>query len=64
MKESLAALGKLLDIDPHAAVARHYFRKIRDYAESGGEPPETAFFYRVPQAEREANTATLMLLLQ
>ena len=63
VKESLAALGKLLDIDPHAAVARHYFRKIRDYAESGGEPPETAFFYRVPQAEREANTATLMLLL-
>ena len=63
VKESLAAFGKLLDIDPHAAVARYYFRKIRDYSESGGEPPETAFFSRVPQQEREANTATLMLLL-
>ena len=63
VKESLAAFGKLLDIYPHAAVARYYFRKIRDYDESGGEIPETAFFYRVPQHERESNTGSLVLLL-
>ena len=62
VKESLASFGKLLDVYPHAAVARHYFRKVRDYDEQGGEVPENNFFYRLPQGEREANTAALMLL--
>ena len=61
-KESLASFGKILDIDPRAAVARYYFRAVRTYAEEGGAPPQTSFFYRVPEEERLRRTEFLVTL--
>lgn len=62
VKESCAALGKILDIYPASAVARYYFREIRRFAEEGGTPPETSFFYRVPAAERADRVRFLQAL--
>ena len=64
VQESLASFGKILDIYPDAAVARHYFREIRDYAEKGGTPPQTSFFYRVPDEERTRRAGFLATLAQ
>lgn len=63
-QESLAAFGKILDITPSAAVARFYFRAVRKWAEEGGEPPETSFFYRLPRAEREVRVNLLAALIK
>lgn len=57
--ESLAALGKILDIQPRAAVVRYYYREIQRYAKEGGTMPETTFFCHVPQAERDTRIALL-----
>lgn len=57
--DSLAALGKILDIQPRAAVVRYYYREIQRYAKEGGTMPETTFFCHVPQAERETRIALL-----
>lgn len=62
VRESLASFGKILDIYPDAAVARHYFREIRRYSEEGGAVPETSFFYRVPKQERDARAKLLAVL--
>ena len=62
VKESLKTLGKLLDIKPTAAVARHYYREIQAYSENGGEEPEIGFIYRVPQKEREDRLKALYFL--
>ena len=64
VKESLASFGKILDIYPDAAVARYYFREVRDYAEKGGTPPQTSFFYRIPDEERARRTEFLATLAQ
>lgn len=64
VQESLASFGKILDIYPDAAVARYYFRGIRDYAEKGGTPPQTSFFYRVPDEERARRAEFLAVLAQ
>mgnify|MGYP005755410867 CR=1 FL=1 len=64
VRESLAAFGKILDVYPDAAVARYYFREIRDYEEKGGTPPQTSFFYRVPDGERARRTEFLAALAQ
>ncbi len=62
VRQSCATFGKILDIYPHAAVARYYFRAVRAYAEEGGTPPETSFFYRVPAGEREERIRFLFTL--
>lgn len=64
VKESLASFGKILDLYPRAAVARYYFRAVREYAEGGGkgDAPFTSFFYRVPRGIREENAGTLVFL--
>lgn len=62
VRQSCAAFGKILDIYPHAAVARYYFRAIRTYLEEGGAVPETSFFYRVPAGEREERVRFLQTL--
>ena len=62
VRQSLTTFSKILDIYPEAAVARYYFRAVRAYAEEGGTPPETAFFYRVPLAEREERVRFLQTL--
>ena len=64
VKESLASFGKILDIYPDAAVARYYFREIRGYAEGNGSPPQTSFFYRVPDEERARRAGFLATLAQ
>lgn len=63
-QESLASLGKILDVYPDAAVARYYFRAIRAYAENGGTLPQTSFFYRVPDEERKRRIEFLAVLAQ
>ena len=62
VRESLASFGKILDIYPDAAVARHYFREIRRYSEEGGAVPETSFFYRVPKQEFDSRSKLLAVL--
>ncbi len=64
IKESLAGFAKIVDIYPDAAVARYYFGEIRRFAEEGGEPPETGFFYRVPQKERETRVKFMAALCE
>ena len=45
-------------------MARFYFRAVRKWAEEGGEPPETSFFYRLPRAEREVRVNLLAALIK
>ncbi len=58
-EESLQSLGKILDIFPDSAVTRYYYNAILQYFEQGGQMPETSFFYRIPQEEREVRLSML-----
>ena len=63
-RECVAALGKLLDLKPGAAVARYAYREAKRYMEEGGAAPEIDFFYRVPASERVRRMHLLAMLAQ
>lgn len=62
VKESLASMGKILDVYPDAEVARYYYGQIRAYAEGKDAEPEVSFFYRLPTSERDARVKLLKTL--
>ena len=55
------ALDRLYTIYPDASVAAYYLKEIRRYREDPSLPrPQTTYFYRVPQAERERRCRSLV----
>ncbi|RXZ62387.1 tetratricopeptide repeat protein [Candidatus Borkfalkia ceftriaxoniphila] len=61
-RESLEGFGKIIDVFPHAEVARYYYNAMRLYLEEGGQPPAVDYFYKLPKAERDKRVQLLAAL--